>query len=804
MTELESNWQEIREFYNNSELNQRSIHSLAQSAGLNWYANRPAEAASEYTSKTWHQLTHLASFGPKKVTVLVSILEAAMHKSVPSNPAHTANQQETTRADAQNKKPTPSPEMANFGTPAWVNQNWPELRASLEKTSLFTQLISDLGLKFGIHWGSKQPTALKDVFDYESADHFINETKGVGKTKAPVLAEIITKAWSKADASAPPTLAQDPHEEAKLLLEEQSGKGASLSGKILFIIDQSNCEEIEAEVLSLLFGLENGSTMTLEAVGKTKQQTRQNIDLIKKKGLKKLAGNALISAYLTQLLDREWPDILNRLSHSAKNSILPQKPPIKLLYAEQRFLITALHGKLPSALEAHEASGAITQVDQGWWIGETLDQGHDEVGDQAKTLLQENGGLLPIGVLKEKLSCSDNSLEKLKAVGIYLLDGYAFREKPTNMLSRCLLLLKTAASHRKFIWSATDLHQAANEIAPKRAGALRLINRDIAAIPGAGINPEGPLIVVNPVAAKVAGLLDSIELPQNAFSRNQSPITHWDQGKKDSSVAEYIEGVLKQEKFLSFAQLEARYNEDGIGSPNSLIPTLYFRPQFVRYAPGFIGIAGLTLEKPYIKALLNESSLKQYVYAKKLGGLTELFPFWNAAMEYHWCLWAKNHVSDSLFHSLLDICTPEEWNVDQETTSTSLADKSRLADFKLPVPEANGKAAMSDFKCLYPLVHLAAERKELGIATIETCFTWNAGHIPAAPDTLQLLGKLGVVESQPNMREPWPIGPRCLEWLISMSQLLFEHPKNHEARWQDFLNAGFFVNSCEKIRTGES
>jgi len=629
-----------------------------------------------------------------------------------------------------------------------------------------------------------------------SLSEFMRKTWGLGKRKKPSIATIIWRAWTEVEPDGPAGPPKSGIEVAKDEFEALA-ENTDVLEIIQKCLDLAGLNERESSILERRYGLMDATPMTLEEIGQADLVTRERIRQLQQHAEKKIVDNQTSNEFLRLALNKELPEVLQHLEKRSGSPLLKIDGEWhRKLIPSHCFLIEVIHGNVRQLLDQLVADGRFQKTSAGWWLGNRLSAECAALAERVRERITAENRPLSLSVLAEERGVLIEQLaDAVWSVGLRIEMGYVFEGRVMAPARRCLFALRVASETQKWLWPELDFYQAAMAKNAIEAGSMRLLMRDAECIPGVAFDIPGPFVIINPCAAENSGFptpLTSgppeIDLEDGDEDEDQEAAENtWEQ-YQGITIASQLEELMSRYRILKYETLENYFCEARIAPPGSLGPTLLSKPQFVRYAPAYWGLRGLLLEDADVEQLCSEENLVRYVRSKRLGGISELFPFWSPEMEYRWCRWAESHSDADLFHSLLAVCEPENWSLPKAIQIQWEGKKTRFGINRLPAVQGNLDMGYTDFDEIYGLVHLASQRGSIGPATIPHFYGLRDADRKAL-GTMALLGALGILDPRVDLDSPWIAGTRVGEWLRRMSELHYRDPMNAGARWGEILDS---------------
>ena len=140
-------------------------------------------------------------------------------------------------------------------------------------------------------------------------------------------------------------------------------------------------------------------------------------------------------------------------------------------------------------------------------------------------------------------------------------------------------------------------------------------------------------------------------------------------GLEEVSARTTVTTILREEAPVTYKELlrglvvrsNGRYHDNHLG--NILVNDC----GIMYLAPGVLALeemaADLCTQERTVDKFLNKEDCMCFVAARAAGEPRDLYPLWNAAMEYRWCRWGQHHLSAKDFEALLFVIEPEQWPV---------------------------------------------------------------------------------------------------------------------------------------------
>jgi len=784
MTEADQKWPAVTAAITVSDLGNTTMSELAEMIDLSWPRARPQEAIVHFLEQgSPANLMNIYSLGKRKVATIVTGILTLGEFLLENETCQTFD---ITRTMPPPELPVPTNLVHR------IDFFWREIVESLTKSEFNKADVGELALRWGLEWPTNTDhLSMSSLLSSEIFSRFGAENWGYGKIKMRKLAEIIWHAWAEAEPGGPAGISKSPEE----IAENQIASLPSNSDTeaILFLaFDQAKINKRERAILASRYGLGGVPPMTLEEVGSKERVTRERIRQVEEMASNRLRTNLVTSCMLKMVLKRDWLECsLHIQKHTGSPLVTPDCNWNIALNPSQRFLADVLFGNPRKMLDHLADENWIQRTSMGWWLGQSLTPESEFVANQCLDRMLAEGRPLPIGILARDHRLSrEFIIDSLKSQNIRIRGGFAFPCRPTAAHRRSILSLNVAAQNNRYLWHQIKFHSAANSIDPTGTGSLRLLTRDLSAIPGIGIDLPGSFIVINSKAVEHAGIHSTDELPDeeeitDVDDTSESGI--WENAA-DNTLAGSIESLLARQRIIRYEALEEMYCRADVGPPSSLGPTLLTRPQFVRYAPAYWGLAGLSLEQTDISTLCNPHDLRRYIWARRLGGLLECFPFWCPNMEYAWCRWAETNKHHELYETLLTVCDPTAWEVSPPIKAQWINKQKRFGQNRLPRVVPSLEKAFIDFDSIYGLLHLAINRGMIGPASIPHFYGLQDADRRSF-GTMALLSSLGALQGRPDLDAPWNVGCRAQYWADQMSDLLIDNPKTREQEWASLLES---------------
>lgn len=788
-------WHQVTSILRGSDLEELAIGPLAEATGLPWPSTRTDESLVSFLEAVSpYHLLRLRGLGKRKARTLLSIILGLGELAHDEGSESDGSQ----NRESQCKIDIPTDPIKR------VEMFWSRISEKIGSSEFADEKFSSLARQWGILWPvrSRIEYTLGDVVRMDSLSQFMIRSRGLGKKKKPSIASIIWRAWAEVEPDGPAEAPKSGSEIARDQFEALD-EDTELIEIIRRGLDLAGVNEREHSILDRRYGLTDGIPKTLEEIGRVDLVTRERIRQIQQLGEKRIMDNQTSREFLRLALERELSQIFHNLENFCGSPLLRIDGEWhRSLIPSHCFLVDVIHGNLRQLMDQLVTDDKIQRTSSGWWLGRRVSAESAIFAEWVRKRCIAENKPLSLAALKEGKGIEIEHLtDSIVSVGLRIEMGYVFHGRVMMPERRCLFALRVALETQRWLWPELEFFQAAMSMNADVVGSMRILMRDTECIPGIACNIPGPFVVINPVAAKNSGSVTqfSIEPTENdSENENQEPAESiWEQSQ-GVTIASQLEELMSHYRILKYETLENHFCEAGIAPPGSLGPTLLSKPQFVRYAPAYWGLCGLQLEDSDVEQLCNEEDLARYVRSKRLGGLAELFPFWNPEMEYRWCRWAEGHSNSDLFYSLLAVCEPATWLLPEAIRLQWEGKKIRFGINRLPSVQGNLDMGYVDFDEIYGLVHLASQRGSIGPATIPHFYGLQDADRKAL-GTMALLGALGVLDPRVDMDSPWVGGSRVNEWLQLMSELFYLDPTNIEVRWREILD-----NSIEALDPSES
>ncbi len=768
------------------------VSTLARRLGVKWPATRNDEKLAKYILKEGPEgILNLTGFGDGKAHAILTVLNAFSEngdlESFEHVPSAVLDVTDSMAADVA-------------GCIEWLELNWEELQVALLESNLSKENIETLALSWGMEWNTGSAVILlQEVVHSKSLSEFKTSRRGFGNKKLNMLAPILRRAWAEIAPNGPAGSMYSTTAEAREL-DAQEVLAIGIENCIGHALKLANCTKREISIMERRYGLSGFKRMTLAEIGIQDGVTRERIRQLQEHVIRKTGWNQLSKSYLRIVMNSRWQDLCHSLFRKDLQPLLRNDlVQSNRMKGSDQFLVDVLFGNFDKALVEYETQGQVHRVKRGWWFGRQLPSDGQVAAEQCRSRLERSSYPLPLSVLRDCCNYSGEAFEEcLGATGIRIRDGFCFLGSLKRPQRRSILAGGIAGRTKKFLWMQTDLHQQATLIDSQLAGSMRILVRDISSVPGIAIDLPGPYIAFNPYSLKEIPALEPPVRQQESIAA-PNHIELFD-SVADDTLAGGVFELLGQQRIIRYEALEEMFAKKGIGAPQSLAPTLLSKRQFVRYAPGYWGLHGLDLTQSDIHVLCNAEDLTRYVLSLKTGGLIELFPFWGPRMEYQWCRWAEQQENSQLFESLLAVCCPDNWTVNEAIKKQWIDKKQRLSNYWLPPTNWELTKAFIEFKAFYGLVHLVEHRGQIGTATICHFFGMINGDRKAV-GSLALLAALGILTPQDNLDETWHKGPQCVVWLEKMSQILTHSTKTLDTTWLPILSRQI-ENLEDSVRIG--
>ncbi len=782
-------WEQISNAVKQSEFEVLPIGPIAEAASLSWPSTRYNDPVGRFLDfESPRRLLNERGMGKLKVRTLLSVLIGLA--DLIDNEGHEAGIARS--APSQRAIVIPADPIAR------VEMFWSRIREKIGASEMAGEKLSTLARRWGFPWPNRSHVeySLGDVLGMDSLAQFVTISRGIGKLKKPLIATIIWRAWTEVEPDGPAGPPKSGIEVAKAEFEALV-EHADVLEIIQKCLDLAGLSERQRSILERRYGLMDGTPMTLEEVGQTDLVTRERIRQVQQHAEKKIVENQTSSGFLRLALNKELPEVLQHLEkHSGSPLLKSDGEWHRNLIPPHCFLIEVIHGDVRQLLDQLVADGTIQKTSAGWWLGSKLSADCAALAEWVRERLIAEKRPLSLAVLTEGKGVEIEQLaDTVLSVGLRIEMGYVFQGRVMAPERRCLFALRVASETKRWLWPELEFYQAAMAKNAIEAGSMRLLMRDAECIPGVAFDIPGPFVIINPCAAENSGFptqltsgLPEIDLEEGDENEDQEAAENtWEQ-YQGVTIASQLEELMSRHRILKYETLENYFCEARIAPPGSLGPTLLSKPQFVRYAPAYWGLRGLLLGDADVKQLCSEENLIRYVRSKRLGGISELFPFWSPEMEYRWCRWAESHSNADLFHSLLAVCEPENWSLPKAIQIQWEGKKNKLGINRLPAVQGNLDMGYIDFDEIYGLVHLASQRGSIGPATIPHLYGLRDADRKAL-GTMALLGALGILDPRDDLDSPWIAGTRVDEWLRLMSELHYRDPMNVGARWREVLDS---------------
>lgn len=782
-------WQQATLILRGSKFEVLAIGPLAEAADLPWPSTRTNESLVSFLEvESPDHLLRLRGLGKGKIRTLLAIILSLV---------------ELVDREGHDVLAPPSQQLLRTiviptNPIARVEMFWSRIGEKIAVSEMAGEKLGILARRWGVPWPTKSHVecSLGDVLEKDSLAQFVTMSRGIGKSKMSLIATIIWRAWTEVEPDGPAGPPQSGIEVAKAEFEALA-EHANVLEIIQKSLDLAGLNERERSILERRYGLMDGTPLTLEEIGQVDLVTRERIRQVQQRAEKKIIDNQTSSGFLRLALEKEIPQVLQNLEkHSGSPLLKLDGEWHRNLLPSHVFLIEVFHGNARQFLDQLVADGRIQKTSAGWWLGNKLPADCSALAKWARERLNAENRPLSLSVLAEERGVLIEQLaDAVWSVGLKIDMGYVFEGRVMAPARRCLFALRVASEAQRWLWPELEFYQAAIAKNGLEAGSMRLLMRDAECVPGVALNIPGPFVIINPCAAKNSGfpsLLRGRTPESDLENEDEDEGPEPDENIRDQSqgitIASQLEELMSRYRILKYETLENHFCEAMIAPPGSLGPTLLSKPKFVRYAPAYWGLRGLQLEGSDVEQLCNVEDLIRYVRSKRLGGISELFPFWNSEMEYRWCRWAESHSNEDLFYSLLAVCEPESWSLPKAIRIQWEGKKARFGIHRLPSVQGNLDMGYIDFDEVYGLVHLASQRGCIGPATIPHFYGLREADRKAL-GTMALLGALGILEPRIDLDSPWVTGSRVDEWLRLMSELHHRDPMNAGALWREILDS---------------
>jgi len=222
--------------------------------------------------------------------------------------------------------------------------------------------------------------------------------------------------------------------------------------------------------------------------------------------------------------------------------------------------------------------------------------------------------------------------------------------------------------------------------------------------PGAFVNPPGPYLVANPMAA---------------------------------SVVLYASGASDLERLAAQSAKSHRTTAASTAAANAIEEDI---------APGRSRAHDHEPTEADFDSLLVKAALQSYVEGTAFSTLAPPYRAWRSDMEYRWCVWAESACSEALFHSLLFVIEPGHWKQPETVREDWAERKRRGGEYLLSPPLADYTQGVRDFDSIFALTALALQQGGLQVGDLAMFFGWPEIFDPRAFATLAFLVGIGVLE----------------------------------------------------------
>ena len=428
----------------------------------------------------------------------------------------------------------------------------------------------------------------------------------------------------------------------------------------------------EKDVLCRRFGLQGYRTKTLEEIGSEFYVTRQRVQQVEAKAIRRLQVPTRFAAF-KYLLDREADKLWDALSLGSE-LLLPGdlEERHRNIDPIQQLAVTVVYGDLEKW-----ASEAGTPFEAGWIRTDRSVEAVQSVIAAVRAYLlglplpRSLGGIAAdLDIAPEDIALATRASGRFRVFEGYVIDGMVGPQARRTVRFHKAFLEQQDAN----LWDFNIARTAYLTRFPEDEVGSRVFDLQMRRAPHL-----------------FASIFDSVWLPlpdEGVAFRRTGTICYTaarylpDSEFDDDTVRRWLVRKLCELGPTRAVDLrDSARAEFGQTILDSTIPAvLVMEPRFVRLAPGVFGLqehsAALSEESAvFPNAFFSPAHCRYYIMARKAGEPMNLYPAWNFRFEAQLCSWSKLHHPNDLYRSLLHISTPENWPVSDEERTTWMRTK---------------------------------------------------------------------------------------------------------------------------------
>jgi hypothetical protein len=674
-----------------------------------------------------------------------------------------------------------------------LTRHWQDFHSAIRSSANYRTRLADIYRRYGFKCPSMLSGQVSEVVDATGLDALVQKTRGLGKGKVEILAEVLLRLWQEIDPEGPagPPSVNPATEIDSVLRDHRSDTWTDTLARVMTL---AGVTKLEQSLVIRRYGFGGNSPLTLESLGQELGVTRERVRQLQAIAERKMRDHGVARAILLRLESDERCALIDYLVRESQTKLLQRThlQAIRLTPAH-RFLLAMVHsGSLDKFLDELVEQGLVQTIGRNWWLGRRLVDNILGKGRQVEEFLKQRGLPCPVALVSTKFEMTSAKAEDLlTALGFRTRLGLVFEKKLSAVERRSVFAVLVAVLEEEYVWNESDFFERAIAYPRNKNLSFRLFQRDLSAIDGLIVNTAGPYAILNPLCFEFFDKELAKETMGEAVDSSRRPEEPIEPETGITSEGLYgcLWEILENERILKFEQVEERFLATGRTSLGSVGPIMLAHSDIVRYAPGWWGRRGLSLTREDIELLCNPQDLRLYVEAKRGGGLLEMFRFWIPEMEYRWARWAENEADSELFGSLLVVIDPDDWPVPDPIRSQWKRKQEHQGFFRLGSPVPDFSNGVADFNSIYGLIALASERGELGYAGISHFLGWRFMNDRRAFSAIAFLVVLGILEETDESDQPHRATNEAEVVLRRFSETLMERPGSAPTVWRQFVRA---------------
>jgi hypothetical protein len=417
----------------------------------------------------------------------------------------------------------------------------------------------------------------------------------------------------------------------------------------------------EKQVLTARYGLDGSAPQTLQEIAARVHVTRQRVNQVEAKALRRLrtasTNRAPFSAMLDQDLDNAW-SILTAGANVLDDSRLSETK--RLLDPVFMLAVDVVHESFMAWI-----SKVACCTDMGWVRTQAEAEQLSRSNSLILKLLKQYATPTPLTTLRDVSGTDVAPFTQTRQNGFeifedYLCSGYLGAKAKRTVRMHSIALRSAESGLFDVGWLSKKYRQEF----PEDNVASRLFRLQ------AEENPHLFALLFDNIWLRLpyqTQVIGGLRAPP--FEYDDTGDGSFIDGSIGSTLIKYIEDDGPQRMVDLRARVLAAMGDDV--SAASISAILASNPCFRRVAPGIFGLyrgnAELSTER--LPLLLDERQCRSYCFARYGGAPSNYFPAWGARFEQELAQWAKANAPTELYRSLLAVIEPQSWPTSEATTA---------------------------------------------------------------------------------------------------------------------------------------